>query len=254
MTKIGQHKKKILPCLDIKDGRVVQGVRFKDLKEVEDPLYLAEYYNQSGADELVFYDIAAHIEGRGLFYNLLESIARIVDIPLIVGGNIKNLSDIARVLDTGGSKVSINSGAINDRGLIKNAVDKFGSEKIILSVDVAKVGKEYSVFTGGGRTNTGINALEWVAKGQADGAGELVINSIDTDGVRSGFDLSLLTKITEIVSTPVIASGGAGTIEHFKDVFSVPGVIGGLAASVFHSREIDIRELKEYLKANAIQI
>ena len=246
--------KRIIPCLDVKDGRVVKGANFVGLKDVSDPVELAKYYNNSMADELVFYDITASYENRNLFVNVLERVAKEIFIPLTVGGGINKIEDFDRVLKSGADKVSVNSGAVKNTNLIREAAEKYGNQCVVLSVDIKKVGQKYSVFVKGGRENTNIDAIEWVINGEKNGAGELVINSIDTDGIKNGFDIDLLKEIADNVSIPIIASGGAGTMEHFKEVFEVKGVDAGLAASIFHFKEIDIRDLKEYLKNNNIKV
>ena len=246
--------KRIIPCLDVKDGRVVKGANFVGLKDVSDPVELAKYYNNSMADELVFYDITASYENRNLFVNVLERVAKEIFIPLTVGGGINKIEDFDRVLKSGADKVSVNSGAVKNPNLIREAAEKYGNQCVVLSVDIKKVGQKYSVFVKGGRENTNIDAIEWVINGEKNGAGELVINSIDTDGIKNGFDIDLLKEIADNVSIPIIASGGAGTMEHFKEVFEVKGVDAGLAASIFHFKEIDIKDLKEYLKNNNIKV
>ena len=246
--------KRIIPCLDVKDGRVVKGANFVGLKDVSDPVELAKYYNNSMADELVFYDITASYENRNLFVNVLERVAKEIFIPLTVGGGINKIEDFDRVLKSGADKVSVNSGAVKNPNLIREAAEKYGNQCVVLSVDIKKVGQKYSVFVKGGRENTNIDAIEWVINGEKNGAGELVINSIDTDGVKNGFDIDLLKEIADNVSIPIIASGGAGTMEHFKEVFEVKGVDAGLAASIFHFKEIDIKDLKEYLKNNNVKV
>ena len=246
--------KRIIPCLDVKDGRVVKGANFVGLKDVSDPVELAKYYNNSMADELVFYDITASYENRNLFVNVLERVAKEIFIPLTVGGGINKIEDFDRVLKSGADKVSVNSGAVKNPNLIREAAEKYGNQCVVLSVDIKKVGQKYSVFVKGGRENTNIDAIEWVINGEKNGAGELVINSIDTDGIKNGFDLDLLKEVADNVSIPIIASGGAGTMEHFKEVFKVKGVDAGLAASIFHFKEIYIKDLKEYLKNNNIKV
>ncbi|MBW5411081.1 imidazole glycerol phosphate synthase subunit HisF [Brachyspira hampsonii] len=246
--------KRIIPCLDVRDGRVVKGTNFEGLKDVDDPVELAKYYNNSLADELVFYDITASYEGRKLFVNVLEKVANEIFIPLTVGGGINTIKDFDMVLKSGADKVSVNSGAIKNPDLIREAAEKYGNQCVVLSIDIKRVNGKYSVFSKGGREDTGIDAIEWAVKGEKNGAGELVINSIDTDGVKNGFDIELLKEIADNVSIPLIASGGAGNMEHFKDVFQVKGVDAGLAASIFHFKEIDIKELKEYLHKNNIKV
>ena len=246
--------KRIIPCLDVRNGRVVKGTNFEGLKDVDDPVELAKYYNNSLADELVFYDITASYEGRKLFVNVLEKVANEIFIPLTVGGGINTIKDFDMVLKSGADKVSVNSGAIKNTNLIREAAEKYGNQCVVLSIDIKRVNGRYSVFSKGGREDTGIDAIEWAVKGEKNGAGELVINSIDTDGVKNGFDIELLKEIADNVSIPLIASGGAGNMEHFKDVFQVKGVDAGLAASIFNFKEIDIKELKEYLHKNNIKV
>ena len=246
--------KRIIPCLDVRDGRVVKGTNFEGLKDVDDPVELAKYYNNSLADELVFYDITASYEGRKLFVNVLEKVANEIFIPLTVGGGINTIKDFDMVLKSGADKVSVNSGAIKNPDLIREAAEKYGNQCVVLSIDIKRVNGRYSVFSKGGREDTGIDAIEWAVKGEKNGAGELVINSIDTDGVKNGFDIELLKEIANNVSIPLIASGGAGNMEHFKDVFQVKGVDAGLAASIFHFKETDIKELKEYLQKNNVKV
>ena len=245
--------KRIIPCLDVRDGRVVKGVNFEGIKDIEDPVVLARYYNESGADELVFYDITASAENRPLFLDVLVRVASEVFIPLTVGGSINETSDFERVLTNGADKVSVNSGALRNPSLIEDAAKKYGSQCVVLSLDVKRVGDSFKVFARGGRDDTGRDAIEWAAEGAARGAGELVLNSIDTDGVRGGFDLPLLEAVAERVNIPIIASGGAGNMEHFLELFEgVPEVDAGLAASIFHSGEVPIAELKRYLSEHGI--
>lgn len=246
--------KRIIPCLDVRDGRVVKGTNFEGLKDVDDPVELAKYYNNSLADELVFYDITASYEDRSLFVNVLKNVAKEIFIPLTVGGGINSIKDFDIVLKSGADKVSVNSGAIKNSNLIKEAAEKYGNQCVVLSIDIKRVNGKYSVFAKGGREDTGIDAIKWAINGEKNGAGELVINSIDTDGVKKGFDIELLKEIADNVSIPLIASGGAGNMEHFKDVFAVKGVDAGLAASIFHYKEIDIKDLKEYLSKNNINV
>lgn len=247
--------KRIIPCLDVKNGRVVKGTNFTGLNDVDSPVALASFYNDSGADELVFYDITASAEGRKLFCDTLIEVASKVFIPLTVGGGINTTDDFDRVLKSGADKVSVNSGAIADKTLIGRAAKIYGNQCVVLSMDVKRVDGKFTVFAKGGRINTGIDALEWARRGQEEGAGELVINSIDTDGVKRGFDIEMLTAISEVVSIPIIASGGAGCKQDFVDLFrSVPSVDAGLAASIFHFKEVDIRDLKRTLKQNNIEV
>ena len=246
--------RRIIPCLDVRNGRVVKGVNFEGLRDVDDPVALAKYYNDSGADELVFYDITASAEGRPLFADALRAVASQVFIPLTVGGSINTLDDFDRVLKCGADKVSVNSGAIRDPGLVARAARRYGDQCVVLSVDVRRVNGAYRVFARGGRDDTGLDALEWIRRGADNGAGEVVVNSIDTDGVRGGFDLPLLEAVGRAVSIPIIASGGAGKAEDFLDLFQLPCVDAGLAASIFHSREVDIRNLKRYLRQNGVSM
>lgn len=246
--------KRIIPCLDIRDGRVVKGTNFEGVRDVADPVTLAEFYNKEGADELVFYDITASFENRPLFTGILKKVASKVFIPLTVGGSINTVDDFGRVLDSGADKVSVNSGAVKDRNLIKNAAKKYGNQCVVLSMDVKRVGHDFHIFINGGRVDTGIDALEYARQGELDGAGEIVLNSIDTDGVKNGFDLEMLELINQRVNVPVIASGGAGKKEHFLDLFKETDSDAGLAASIFHFKEVRISDLKEYLKAEDILV
>ena len=247
--------KKIIPCMDIKDGSVSKGVRFENVKKIEDPVALARYYNDSGADELVFYDITASTEGRGIVADILEKTQREVTIPFTVGGGIRSISDIERVFELGADKVSINTGAIDDPAFIAKAASKYDSPRIVLAMDIQPVNGPYHVFTKGGTSDTGVDALYWAEYCEANGAGELVVNCINTDGVREGYDIEILKTICGRVKIPVVASGGAGRKEHFLRLFNeVPQIGAGLAASVFHLKEIDIRELKQYLRSNGIEV
>ena len=247
--------KRIIPCLDVRDGRVVKGVNFLGLADVSSPVKLAEYYSRCGADELVFYDITASAEGRKLFTDILRETASKVFIPLTVGGGINTTDDFDRVLKCGADKVSVNSGAIRDPGLISSAARRYGSQCVVLSVDVKRVGGRFRVFAKGGREDTGLDALEWIARGVDMGAGEIVLNSIDTDGVKRGFDLEMLAAVCDIVSVPVIASGGAGSAEDFVTLFrTLPKVDAGLAASIFHFGEVEIPALKEELARSGILV
>ncbi len=247
--------KRIIPCLDVRDGRVVKGVNFLGLADVSSPVKLAEYYSRCGADELVFYDITASAEGRKLFTDILRETASKVFIPLTVGGGINTTDDFDRVLKCGADKVSVNSGAIRDPGLISAAARRYGSQCVVLSVDVKRVGGRFRVFAKGGREDTGLDALEWIARGVDMGAGEIVLNSIDTDGVKNGFDLEMLAAVCDIVSVPVIASGGAGSAGDFVTLFrTLPKVDAGLAASIFHFGEVEIPALKEELARSGILV
>ena len=240
--------KRIIPCLDVKDGRVVKGINFQGLNDVSSPIELGKYYSDNGADELVFYDITASAEGRALFTDILKKVAETIFIPLTVGGGINTLEDFDRVLKCGADKVSVNSGAIKNPDLIAQAAQKYGDQCVVLSVDVKRVDGKFTVFAKGGRENTGMDAIEWIKKCVALGAGEVVVNSIDTDGVKQGFDLEMLEAVCDAVSVPVIASGGAGSMEDFVTLFKeLPKVDTGLAASIFHFGEVNIKELKERL-------
>lgn len=245
--------KRIIPCLDVRDGRVVKGTNFSGLRDVSNPVDLARLYSERGADELVFYDITASAEGRALFTDILREVASTIFIPLTVGGGINTVEDFDRVLKCGADKVSINSGAIRNPQLIEDAAHRYGDQCVVLSVDAKRVSGRYHVFAKGGREDTGMDAIEWIRSGVARGAGEIVLNSIDTDGVKQGFDLEMLAAVCAVVQVPVIASGGAGCIQHFIDLFqTLPQVDAGLAASIFHFGEVEIRDLKQQLAKNDI--
>ena len=247
--------KRIIPCLDIDKGRVVKGVNFEGLRDVSSPVALAEYYTENGADELVFYDITASAEGRRLFADALREVARTIFIPLTVGGGISSLEDFDRVLKCGADKVSVNTGAIRDPGLIREAARRYGDQCVVLSADVKRVDGAFRVFARGGRDDTGLEAIGWIRKCVALGAGEVVVNSIDTDGVKGGFDLEMLSAVCEAVDVPVIASGGAGCAQDFVELFrAVPRVSAGLAASIFHFGEVEIPALKRTLAENGINV
>ncbi len=246
--------KRIIPCLDVRNGRVVKGVNFEGIQDVASPVELAHFYNDSGADELVFYDITASFEGRALFTDVLTQVASEIFIPLTVGGGINTLDDFDRVLKCGADKVSVNSGAIKDPSIIEKAAKKYGDQCVVLSMDIKRVDGSFHIFSKGGRIDTGIDALEWAKMGESNGAGELVVNSIDTDGVKQGFDLEMLQKISDLVSIPVIASGGAGKKEDFLELFKAGCADAGLAASIFHFKELSIRDLKNYLNDNNIEM
>lgn len=247
--------KRIIPCLDVRDGRVVKGKNFIGIRDVDDPVTLGRRYNAEGADELVFYDITASSDGRKLFIDVLERVASEIFIPLTVGGGINTVDDFDRVLKSGADKVSVNSGAIRDPSLIGTAAKKYGNQCVVLSMDVKRVDGKFTVFAKGGRENTGIDAIEWARRGYLAGAGELVLNSIDTDGVRGGFDLEMLAAIADVVEIPVIASGGAGKTEDFIELFkTLPRVDAGLAAGIFHSGEVPIADVKKALKAEGISV
>lgn len=247
--------KRIIPCLDVKDGRVVKGKNFQGLQDISSPVELAGYYSSCGADELVFYDITASAEGRSLFTDILRQTAARVFIPLTVGGGIRSLADFERVLGCGADKVSVNSGAIRDPELIGRAARLYGSQCVVLSADVKRVGGEFHVFARGGRDDTGMEAIEWIRSCVGRGAGEVVVNSIDTDGVKAGFDIELLRLVCGAVDVPVIASGGAGCAQDFTELFrQVPGVDAGLAASIFHYGTLTIPDLKRELRANGMLV
>lgn len=246
--------KRIIPCLDVKDGRVVKGTNFQGLRNMADPMEMARFYNASGADELVFYDITASAEGRNLFTDVLRRVAGEIFIPLTVGGGIRTLEDFDRVLKCGADKVSVNSGAIANPGLIGEAAKKYGDQCVVLSMDVKRVDGQFRLFAKGARENTGIDAMEWAVQGVGNGAGEIVLNSIDTDGVKGGFDLEMLDALASRVSVPIIASGGAGCMEDFAALFTHPGIDAGLAASIFHTKQVDIKELKRFLRERGVEM
>ena len=247
--------KRIIPCLDVKDGRVVKGVNFLGVSDVSSPVKLAKLYSECGADELVFYDITASSEGRALFTDILREVASTIFIPLTVGGGINTLDDFDRVLKCGADKVSVNSGAIRNPNLIAEAAERYGNQCVVISVDIKRVDGVFTVFAKGGRENTGMEAIAWIKECVALGASEVVVNSIDTDGVKGGFDIELLRAVCEAVSVPVIASGGAGCVKDFVDLFKkIPDIDAGLAASVFHFGEIEIMQLKNVLKENNIPV
>jgi len=247
--------KRIIPCLDVRDGRVVKGTNFQGLQDVSSPVELAKFYSDNGADELVFYDITASAEGRKLFTGVLREVAQQIFIPLTVGGGINTVDDFDRVLKCGADKVSVNSGAIKDPGLIYQAAKRYGDQCVVLSADVKRVDGVFRVFAKGGRENTGMEAIQWIKYCVNNGAGEVVLNSIDTDGVKQGFDLEMLEAVSNAVDVPVIASGGAGGVDDFVTLFkTLPKVDAGLAASIFHFGQVSIRELKETLRENNIAV
>ena len=247
--------KRIIPCLDVRDGRVVKGVNFQGLSDVASPVELADRYSREGADELVFYDITASAEGRKLFTEILRETASRVFIPLTVGGGINTPEDFDRVLKSGADKVSVNSGAIRDPSLVPRAAERYGSQCVVLSADIKRVDGEFRVFAKGGRVDTGMEAIGWIVRCVENGAGEIVVNSIDTDGVKKGFDIEMLRQVCEAVNVPVIASGGAGSIEDFITLFrEVPDVDAGLAASVFHFGQIEIKDLKRRMAKEGIEV
>jgi len=245
--------KRIVPCLDVKNGRVVKGTKFKDIKDVDDPVKLAKFYNTQGADELVFYDITASYEKRDIFLNVVEKTAEEVFIPFSVGGGIRSIDDFTKVLRAGADKVSINSAAVKNPKLIKEAALKFGSQCVVLSIDAKKINNKWNVFINGGRLDTGLDATYWAKEGVKLGAGEIVLNSINTDGVKNGYDIDLIKNVLDKVNVPIIASGGAGKMDHFYEAFN-NGADAALAASVFHFKEIEISRLKEYLGQKGIEI
>ncbi len=247
--------KRIIPCLDVRDGKVVKGVNFEGIKEVGDPVALAEEYNRQGADELVFYDITASAEGRGLMLDVVKKTAEKVFIPLCVGGGIGSVQDFRDTLRAGADKVSVNSQALKNHRLIKEAAEIFGSQCVVVGIDAKRNRKgRYSVYLNGGRIDSGMDLIEWVHEAEYLGAGEICLNSIDTDGVRGGFDIEMLREVCANCSIPVIASGGCGKIEHFSDVFERTNVSAALAASLFHNRELTIQEVKEYLAIKDIPV
>ena len=246
--------KRIIPCLDVRNGRVVKGVNFEGVRDVADPVEMARMYNAAGADELVFYDITASYEGRALFTDILTRVAAEIFIPLTVGGGINTLEDFDRVLKCGADKVSVNSGALKDPGLIPAAAARYGSQCVVLSADVKRVEGQFRVFARGGREDTGRDALEWIVQCVENGAGEICLNSIDTDGVRGGFDLEMLDAVAARVSVPIIASGGAGKKEDFLELFRHRRIDAGLAAGIFHQKQLSIRDLKEYLAKNGVEM
>lgn len=247
--------KRIIPCLDVRDGRVVKGKNFVGLNDVDDPVALGHFYSDSGADELVFYDITASFEGRKLFTDILRRVASEIFIPLTVGGGINTVDDFDRVLKCGADKVSVNSGAIRNPDLVKEAAHKYGDQCVVISADVKRVNGEYHVFAKGGREDTGMEGVQWIKRCVENGAGEVVLNSIDTDGVKQGFDLEMLDAVCNAVHVPVIASGGAGSKEDFITLFqTLPKVDAGLAASIFHYKEVLIPDLKKTLRDNGINV
>jgi len=246
--------KRIIPCLDVKDGRVVKGINFVALKDAGDPVDCARAYDQGGADELVFLDITASHEKRKIFLDVVKKTAECVFMPLTVGGGISNVTDIRSLLNAGADKVSINTSAVNEPGLIRQAANKFGSQSIVVAIDAKRVGEHWEVFTHGGRNSTGKDVIDWAREAQAKGAGEILLTSMDADGTKNGFDLGLTKAVAAAVTIPVIASGGAGTLEHFYEVFAEGGADAALAASVFHYGEIPIPEVKKFLKQKKVNV
>ena len=247
--------KRIIPCLDVRNGRVVKGTNFQGLRDVNNPVELGKFYSDCGADELVFYDITASAEGRALFTDILTEVARTIFIPLTVGGGINSLADFDRVLKCGADKVSVNSGAIRNPSLVGEAAKRYGDQCVVLSADIKRVDGVFHVFAKGGREDTGMEAIEWIRRCVGDGAGEVVVNSIDTDGVKGGFDIEMLQSVSDAVEVPVIASGGAGCAQDFVTLFkNLPKVDAGLAASIFHFGEVQIPDLKKLLRENDISV
>ena len=247
--------KRIIPCLDVRNGRVVKGTNFQGLRDVNNPVELGKFYSDCGADELVFYDITASVEGRALFTDILTEVARTIFIPLTVGGGINSLADFDRVLKCGADKVSVNSGAIRNPSLVGEAAKRYGDQCVVLSADIKRVDGVFHVFAKGGREDTGMEAIEWIRRCVGDGAGEVVVNSIDTDGVKGGFDIEMLRAVSDAVEVPVIASGGAGCAQDFVTLFkTLPKVDAGLAASIFHFGEVKIPDLKKLLRENDISV
>ena len=247
--------KRIIPCLDVRDGRVVKGTNFQGLQDVSSPVELGKFYSDNGADELVFYDITASSDGRKLFTEILTEVARTIFIPLTVGGGINTVDDFDRVLKCGADKVSVNSGAIRDPSLIPAAAKRYGDQCVVISADVKRVDGQFRVFAKGGRVDTGMEAISWIKSCVQNGAGEVVLNSIDTDGVKKGFDLEMLEAVCDAVDVPVIASGGAGSAEDFVKLFkTLPKVDAGLAASIFHFGQVQIKDLKKLLRENEIDV
>ena len=247
--------KRIIPCLDVRNGKVVKGKNFEGIKDISSPIEFAKYYSDNGADELVFYDITASAENRGIFTDILKEVASTIFIPLTVGGGINTLNDFDRVLKCGADKVSVNSGAIKNPDLIYEAAKRYGDQCVVISADVKRVDGVFRVFSKGGRENTGMEAVSWIKRCVNNGAGEVVLNSIDTDGVKAGFDLEMLSAVCDVVNVPVIASGGAGKMQDFVTLFkTLPKVDAGLAASIFHYKEVEIKDLKQLLKQNGISV
>ncbi|MED4851816.1 imidazole glycerol phosphate synthase subunit HisF [Caldifermentibacillus hisashii] len=247
--------KRIIPCLDVRAGRVVKGAKFQNIMDVDDPVLLVEKYSELGADELVFYDITASNEERDIFIDVVEKTAEQVHIPFTVGGGIRTIEDFRKVLKAGADKVSVNSAAVKNPDLIREAAEKFGSQCVVLSIDAKKRDDgKWTVFINGGRIDTGMDAVEWALEGERLGAGEIVLNAIDTDGVKTGYSLDITAEIAGRVNIPVVASGGAGTMEHFLEVFTKGKADAALAASVFHFGEIDIKQLKQYLRENNVEV
>ena len=247
--------KRIIPCLDVKGGKVVKGVNFEKIRDIASPVALAQKYSESGADELVFYDITASAEDRNIFTDILKEVAKMVFIPLTVGGGIRETADFERVLSCGADKVSVKSGAIQNPALIGEAAKKYGDQCVVISADVKRVNGKFHVFAKGGREDTEMDAIEWIKRCVGEGAGEVVVNSIDADGVKKGFDIELLKEVCRAVKVPVIASGGAGSANDFVELFKeIPDIDAGLAASIFHFGEVEIMDLKKMLAENGVNV
>ena len=247
--------KRIIPCLDVKGGKVVKGVNFEKIRDIASPVALAQKYSESGADELVFYDITASAEDRNIFTDILKEVAKMVFIPLTVGGGVRETADFERVLSCGADKVSVNSGAIQNPALIGEAAKKYGDQCVVISADVKRVNGKFHVFAKGGREDTEMDAIEWIKRCVGEGAGEVVVNSIDADGVKKGFDIELLKEVCRAVKVPVIASGGAGSANDFVELFKeIPDIDAGLAASIFHFGEVEIMDLKKMLAENGVNV
>ena len=247
--------KRIIPCLDVRSGRVVKGTNFEGIRDVADPVEMARMYNAAGADELVFYDITASHEGRKLFTDILTKVASAIFIPLTVGGGIRTVEDVQILLRSGADKISMNSAAVADPGLIARAAERFGSQCVVLAVDAwARGDGGWEVVVDGGRTPTGLDLIEWVRRGEALGAGEILLTSMDADGTKAGFDIAMTRAVTRAVGIPVIASGGCGKLEHFEEVFRETDCDAALAASLFHFRELSIPQVKEYLRGRGVPV
>lgn len=246
--------KRIIPCLDVKDGRVVKGVNFVNLRDAGDPVETAKFYNSQGADELVFLDITATHEKRRTIIDIVEKTASQVFMPLTVGGGIRSVSDFRDILLAGADKVAVNSAAVLDKSIVGAAADKFGSQCVVVAIDAKRTGNSFNVFIEGGRRDMGIDAIEWAKEVERLGAGEILLTSMDADGTKAGYDLELTKKVADSVKIPVIASGGGGKPEHFSDVFKIAGADAALAATLFHYRELTVREVKEYLRDQGVEI
>lgn len=247
--------KRIIPCLDVRDGRVVKGVNFVNIRDAGDPVELARFYSDQGADEIVFLDITATSDGRATVADVVERTAEQVFVPLTVGGGIRTLEDFRQLLRAGADKISVNSAAVKDPGLISRAAERFGSQCVVLTIDARRRPEgSYEVVVAGGRTPTGLDAVEWARRGEALGAGEILLTSMDADGTKAGFDLEMTRAVTQAVSIPVIASGGCGSLEHFAQVFAETDCDAALAASLFHFGELTVPQVKEYLRKRKIPV